>query len=195
MVSELSTLRLWRSDCHCLPPFVQLGRPGDGLAVAGTRGLEGSLRARADPCSDAERPGQSRSSRRQAGSDHDLGYVGFEADRIVVMDCGGRQYLLTFRPYQRPPDPAVSTDYCSWVIDNDPDEGEIRCGTELRATPAPEPPSRASVPLGTSSCGAAVRPATVPAGGLRSLLARTCRGSSHDPRGPAQRPAAGPPAL
>ena len=31
--------------------------------------------------------------RRQAGSDHDLGYVGFEADRIVVMDRGGRQGL------------------------------------------------------------------------------------------------------
>jgi hypothetical protein len=75
--------------------------------------------------------------RRQAGSDHDLGYVGFEADRIVVMDRGGREYLLTFRPSQRPPDPAVSTDYCPWVIDNDPEEGEIRCGTELRATTGP----------------------------------------------------------
>jgi hypothetical protein len=31
----------------------------------------------------------------------------------------------------------VSTDYCPWVIDNDPDEGEIRCGTELRATTGP----------------------------------------------------------
>jgi hypothetical protein len=65
-------------------------------------------------------------------SDHEPFHVGFEGDRIVVTDRGHRQYLLTFRPFQRPPDPAVSTDYCPWVIDNDPEEGEIRCGTELR---------------------------------------------------------------
>jgi hypothetical protein len=70
-------------------------------------------------------------------SDHEPFHVGFEGDRIVVTDRGHRTYLLTFRPYQRPPDPAVSTDYCPWVIDNDPDEGEIRCGTELRATTGP----------------------------------------------------------
>jgi hypothetical protein len=126
--------------------------------------------------------------RRQAGSDHDLGYVGFEADRIVVTDRGGRQYLLTFRPYQRPPDPAVSTDYCPWVIDNDPEEGEIRCGTELRATTGPRATFEASVPLDTGLCGAAVRPAAVQAGELRSLLARTCRGSFRDRRSPARPP-------
>jgi hypothetical protein len=114
-------------------------------------------------------------------SDHEPFTVHFEGDRIVVIDRGHRQYLLTFRPYQRPPDPAVSTDYCPWVIDNDPDEGEILCGTELRATTGPRGTFEASVPLDTGSCGAAVRPATVPAGELRSLLARTCRGSFHDP--------------
>src|SRR6266508_2466594 len=75
--------------------------------------------------------------RGETGSDHEPSTVHFEGNRIVVFDRGHRQYLLTFRPYQRPPDPAVSTDYCPWVIDNDPDEGEIRCGTELRATTGP----------------------------------------------------------
>ena len=70
-------------------------------------------------------------------SDHEPFTVHFEGDRIVVRDRGDRTYLLTFRPFQRPPDPAVSTDYCPWVIDNDPEEGEIRCGTELRATTGP----------------------------------------------------------
>jgi hypothetical protein len=43
--------------------------------------------------------------RRQAGSDHDLGYVGFEADRIVVMDRGGRQYPSHLPALPAPPDP------------------------------------------------------------------------------------------
>jgi hypothetical protein len=119
--------------------------------------------------------------RRQAGSDHDLGYVGFEADRIVVSDRGGRQYLLTFRPSQRPPDPAVSTDYCPWVIDNDPRKARSAAGPSCALPLAPAPPSKACALLDTGSCGAAARPATVPAGGLRSLLARTCLASSRDP--------------
>jgi hypothetical protein len=66
-------------------------------------------------------------------SDHEPFHLGFEGDRIVVRDRGDRTYL----PFQGPPDPAVSTDYCPWVIDHDPKEGELRCGTELRATTGP----------------------------------------------------------
>jgi len=70
-------------------------------------------------------------------TDHDPFLVYFQADRMLVRDRGGREYLVTFRPYRRLPDPKVSTDWCPWVIDNDPDEGEIRCGTEVRATTGP----------------------------------------------------------
>jgi hypothetical protein len=86
-------------------------------------------------------------TRGEAISDHEPFHVAFEGDRIVVTDRSHRQYLLTFRPYQRPPDPAVSTDYCPWVIDNDPKEGEIRCGPSCVRRPAPVPPSKVSFDL------------------------------------------------
>ena len=56
--------------------------------------------------------GTGQETRRETISDHEPFHVYFEGDRILVRDRGRREYLLTFRPYQRPPDPAVSTDYC-----------------------------------------------------------------------------------
>jgi hypothetical protein len=108
-------------------------------------------------------------------ADNEPFHVGVEGDRIVVTDRGHRQYLLTFRPYQRPPDPAVSTDYCPWVIDTTLTKARSAAGPSCVPPPALGAPSKASVLLDTGSFGAAARPATAPDGGLRSRLARTCR--------------------
>src|SRR6266508_448208 len=69
--------------------------------------------------------------------------------------------------------------------------GSRLAATAIAPPPAPAPPTKASVLLDTGSCGAAARPATAPAGELRSLLARTCRDRARI-RSPAQPPAAGP---
>jgi hypothetical protein len=68
--------------------------------------------------------------RRQAGSDHDLGT---SASRPTHRGHGHRRPPVPSHlpALPAPPDPSRVR---PWVIDNDADEGEIRCGTELRAT-------------------------------------------------------------